>query len=155
MSFPPRRVVVGHDAEGRATVLSDAVLDNARVRREGHQSHVVWATDEVPADNRSGEDPATLPIPRSLPNGTVFRVARYAPGVASDMHQTDSVDYAIVLSGSIELTLENEAVVLNAGDVLVQRGTAHNWVNRGEEPCVVAFCLIAAKPPSCGSRNLC
>ena len=146
-NFPPRRVVVGHDAEGRATVMSDTVLANGRVRREGHQSYVVWATEEVPAGNASGEDPVSLPIGRSLPRGTVFRVAQFAPGVASDMHRTDSVDYAVVLSGSIELVLESETVVLDAGDVLVQRGTAHDWVNRGEEPCVIAFCLVAAEPP--------
>jgi len=146
MSFPPRRVVVGHDAEGHATVVSDTVLTNGRARREGHQSYVVWATEAVPANISSDVDPAASPIGRSLPRGTVFRVARYAPGVASEMHRTDSVDYAIILSGSIELVLESETVVLSAGDLLVQRGTAHDWVNRGEEPCVIAFCLVAAEP---------
>lgn len=148
MSFPPRRVVVGHDSEGRASILSDTVLTNARVRREGHASYVVWATEEVPADNASDGDPATAPVGRSLSRGTVFRVVQYAPGVASDLHRTDSLDYAIVLSGSIELGLGTETVVLNAGDVLVQRGTAHDWVNRGDEPCVIAFCLIGAQPAS-------
>jgi quercetin dioxygenase-like cupin family protein len=155
MSFPPRRVVVSPGADGRGAVVSDAVLDNARVRREGHESYVVWATDAVPADNQSEADPATVQVPRSLPGGAVFRLAQFAPGVASDMHRTDSLDYAIVLSGSIELALETETVVLHAGDVLVQRGTAHDWVNRGEEPCVIAFCLIGAHPPACGSRKLC
>jgi quercetin dioxygenase-like cupin family protein len=148
MSFPPRRVVVGHDAEGRASILSDTVLTNARVRREGHASYVVWATEAVPADNASDWDPATAPVGRSLPGGTVFRVVQYAPGVASDPHRTDSLDYAIVLCGSIELVLGTETVVLNAGDVVVQRGTAHDWVNRGDEPCVIAFCLIGAQPAS-------
>jgi hypothetical protein len=37
-------------------------------------------------------------------------------------------------------------VHLKQGDCLVQRGTVHNWINRGTEPCVIAFALIAAEP---------
>ena len=61
-------------------------------------------------------------------------------------HRTDSIDYAVVLSGEIDMELDDQVVSLRAGDVLVQRGTIHNWVNRGTVPCVVAFVLIDAKP---------
>ena len=72
---------------------------------------------------------------------------KYDPGVAPRMHRTDSVDYGVVVSGEIDMELDNETTVtLRAGDMLVQRGTMHNWINRGTEPCVVAFCLIAARP---------
>jgi quercetin dioxygenase-like cupin family protein len=70
-------------------------------------------------------------------DGTVFRIVQYSPGVTPRHHRTSSVDYAVVLSGSIELELDNATVRLGPGDVLVQRGTIHNWANSGTEPCVI------------------
>ena len=67
--------------------------------------------------------------------------------MASAPHRTDSVDFAVVLSGEIDLVLDGREVRLRAGDTLIQRGTAHDWVNRGERPCVIAFCLVGARPP--------
>lgn len=52
------------------------------------------------------------------------------------------------------MELDHMTVHLKAGDVLVQRGTIHNWVNRGTEPCVIAFVLIAAKPATAGGKVL-
>ena len=60
------------------------------------------------------------------------------------MHRTDSVDYAIILTGEIYMLLDNEDVHLKAGDVVVQRGTNHAWSNRGSETCIIAFVLIDA-----------
>ena len=76
----------------------------------------------------------------------MFRVIEFAPGVAPRNHRTDSIDYAVVLSGEIDMTLDDQVVTLRAGDVLVQRGTIHNWINRSTAPCVIAFVLIDAKP---------
>jgi quercetin dioxygenase-like cupin family protein len=148
MSFPPRRVVTGHDADGRAVVAVDAIVENATVRREGHRSFVLWSTGSVPADNAAAGDAAARPVARHEPAGTVFRIVEYGPGVSSDSHRTDSVDYAVVLSGEIDMVLDGETVHLRAGDVLVQRGTAHDWRNDGELPCVIAFCLVGARPLS-------
>jgi mannose-6-phosphate isomerase-like protein (cupin superfamily) len=61
------------------------------------------------------------------------------------MHKTRSIDYALVLSGEIDMLLDDSDVHLEAGDVLVQQGTIHAWVNRGKEPCRIAFILIDAK----------
>jgi quercetin dioxygenase-like cupin family protein len=75
--------------------------------------------------------------------------------VAPRNHRTDSIDYAVVISGEIEMELDDGVTVkLKAGDVLVQRGTIHNWINRGTEPCTVAFVLISAKPVSANGRLL-
>ena len=60
------------------------------------------------------------------------------------MHRTRSVDYAIVLSGEIDMLLDDSEIHLKAGDVLVQQATNHAWVNRGTEPCRIAFVLIDA-----------
>jgi quercetin dioxygenase-like cupin family protein len=84
----------------------------------------------------------------------VFRVVEFAPGVAPRVHRTDSVDYAVVMSGEIDMELDDSVVHLKAGDVLVQRGTIHNWVNRGSAPCVIAFCLVDAKPVTAGGQTL-
>lgn len=54
----------------------------------------------------------------------------------------------------MELEDESEVVHLKAGDVVVQRGTLHSWVNNGSEPCLIAFILIAAKPVEAGGRTL-
>ena len=63
------------------------------------------------------------------------------------MHRTRSIDYAVVLSGEIDMLLDDSEVHLKAGDVLVQQGTVHAWVNNGSEPCRIAFVLIDAKEP--------
>jgi len=76
----------------------------------------------------------------------VLRIVRFDPGVTPRNHRTDSIDYAVVMAGEIDMDLDGTVVHLKAGDILVQRGTVHNWINRGKEPCVIAFSLIAAKP---------
>jgi quercetin dioxygenase-like cupin family protein len=58
------------------------------------------------------------------------------------MHRTETIDYAIVLSGEITMLLDDSEVLLKAGDILVQCGTNHAWANRSNEPCTVAFILI-------------
>ena len=77
------------------------------------------------------------------------------PGNTPRVHRTDSLDYAVIMSGEIDMELESgELTHLKAGDVVVQRGTVHNWINNGTEPCVIAFVLIAAKPVEVGGKVL-
>ena len=58
------------------------------------------------------------------------------------MHRTDTVDYAICLSGEMTMLLDDSEVVMGPGDVMIQRGTNHAWANRGSEYCTMAFVLI-------------
>jgi quercetin dioxygenase-like cupin family protein len=142
-----RRVVTGHDAQGRAVVKIDELCKNIISRRPQHQSCVVWSTGEFPADLSGDGDGGAREVGTTDPNGTVFRVVEYQPGVAPRNHRTESIDYAVVLSGEIDMELDGGVSVhLRQGDTLVQRGTIHNWVNRGTQPCVIAFVLVAAKP---------
>ncbi len=122
--------------------------------RKGAQSCVVWTTDTSPAINTGDEDGSTREVGTTHAGGTVFRIVRYEPGVAPRVHRTDSIDYAVVISGTIDMELDGSSVTLKAGDVLVQRGTIHNWVNRGTEPCVIAFVLVDAKPVAAGGKVL-
>jgi len=63
------------------------------------------------------------------------------------MHRTRSVDYAIIMSGEIDMLLDEGEVHLKAGDVVVQQATNHAWVNRGKEICRVAFILMDSQEP--------
>jgi quercetin dioxygenase-like cupin family protein len=154
MSLKIRRVVTGHDQNGRAVVTIDEVAKNVISRRPQHASCVIWSTGEFPADNANDSDGGARDVATTDPNGTVFRLVEYGPGVAPRNHRTESIDYAIVMSGEIDMDLDGTTVHLKAGDVLVQRGTIHNWNNRGSEPCVVGFVLVAAKPVERGGRLL-
>jgi mannose-6-phosphate isomerase-like protein (cupin superfamily) len=149
-----RRVVTGHDATGRAVVTIDEVATNRVSARPGATACVVWTPQGFPVDNNGGEDQGLRKTGTTLDNGTVFRILELAPGVSPRNHRTDSIDYAVIMSGEVDMELDDTSVHLKAGDVLVQRGTIHNWVNRGAEPCVIAFVLIAAKPVTAGRKVL-
>lgn len=154
MALNIRRVVTGHDANGRAVVKIDEISKNLSSNRPGANACVVWTTESFPADNTGSDDEALRKVGTTLNNGTVFRVIEFAPGVAPRNHRTDSIDYAVVMKGEIDMVLDDCTVHLKAGDVLVQRGTIHNWINRGPEPCVMAFVLIDAKPVEIGGKVL-
>jgi len=171
----PRRVVTGHDAEGRSVVLMDGESPYSFFLEKagGLQLTELWETRSSPADNSGAKDAAGHERRiEPVDGGTVFRIIEYPPdserlktlapdsffpemgAQASDkaerrhpgMHRTHTLDYCVVLSGEIYAMLDEGEVLLRAGDCLVQRGTRHAWSNRSEEPCVIAFVLIAAKP---------
>jgi quercetin dioxygenase-like cupin family protein len=154
MALQIRRVVTGHDSSGRAVVRIDEVARNLVSSRAGATACVVWTTEGFPVDNTGEEDAGLRKTGTTLDNGTVFRILELAPGVTPRNHRTDSIDYAVVMSGEVDMELDDTKVHLKAGDVLVQRGTIHNWVNHGTEPCVIAFVLIAAKPVTVGGKVL-
>jgi quercetin dioxygenase-like cupin family protein len=142
-----RRVVTGHDGSGKATVAIDEISRDVVSYRPGATIANIWSTAGFPVDNGSAADGAKEITATTRDDGTVFRVIEYAPGVAPRNHRTNSIDYAVVLSGEIDMELdEGRVVTLRAGDLLVQRGTIHNWVNRSNAPCVVVFVLIDARP---------
>ncbi len=154
MALEIRRVVTGHDKSGRAVVMIDEIAKNVTSSRPGQAATVVWTTDQLPADNDGDTDTSARNVSTSESNGSVFRVVEYGPGVTPRMHRTDSIDYAVVIAGEIDMQLDDSEVHLKAGDILVQRGTIHNWVNRGKVPCVIAFALIGAKPVSVAGKTL-
>jgi quercetin dioxygenase-like cupin family protein len=150
-----RRVVTGHDENGRVVVKIDEVAKNITASRPGVSACVIWATDTSPADNTGDFDGSLRKLGTTIKNGSVFRIIEFAPGCAPRHHRTDSIDYALILSGEIDMPLDDGTEVhLKAGDVLVQRGTIHNWINRGTQSCVIAFILIDAKPVMVGGKTL-
>lgn len=148
-----RRVVTGHKQDGKATVLIDEMSGDVVNPRQGCTFFNIWSTP-LPVDNNDDSDGAKKIIGTAMKNKAVFRVIEYAPGVAPRNHRTDSIDFAVVMSGEIDMTLDDEVVHLKAGDVMVQRGTIHDWINKGDKPCVIAFVLIDAAPVEIDGKPL-
>lgn len=170
-----RRVVTTNDARGTAVVLLDGASPYRVVRQGGRiASTLLWVTEGTPARYSGTRDAAEVKIGVAPPpNGTIFRIVDFAPetgdapavdhatlmkemGIAHGtggrrpprhpaMHWTTTVDYAIVLAGEIDMLLDESEVHLAAGDVVVQQGTNHAWVNRGKDTCRIAFVLIGAE----------
>jgi mannose-6-phosphate isomerase-like protein (cupin superfamily) len=146
-----RRIVTGHDAGGRSVVLSDGPPPMRHtIERDGVSFDEIWCTSATPAPVGPGDEEPTLGALRVPPDpgGTRIRVNTFAPGhldergLQSPIHRTESVDYGIVLDGEITLVLDEQEVVLRAGDIVVQRGTDHAWANRSNAPARVAFVLV-------------
>jgi quercetin dioxygenase-like cupin family protein len=173
MPKPIRRVVTGHTPEGRSTIVMDEPAPQVNPGAfPDTGSTVLWVTDRSPASNGGNDDAAPAgvrnPVPPPWRGGTILRVvdfapnSRGAPAPATSLagahstpermarnpgfHQTDTVDYAIVLEGEVWAVLDEAETLLKAGDVLIQRGTFHAWDNRSEAVCRVLFVLIDAEP---------
>ena len=169
-----RRVVTGHDENGKAIVVSDTVATQylERPSRPGVRLTNFWIERGTPAEYDGPEETCTGDfVLHPPPNGSTFRCVEFLPedpevlktldgreafgemgagaNIVEDsrhpfMHRTDSLDYAIVLTGEIWMLMDEEADdrLLKAGDVVIQRGNNHAWSNRGTEPCVIAFVLV-------------
>jgi quercetin dioxygenase-like cupin family protein len=172
-----RRVVTGHDNEGKAIVVSDGPAPFVHVNPINSEwySTDIWRTHETPARIDATTDEPTLGPRRQMPtkHGTVLRINHFPPetqtvremtpedsqrafaalgnetaatfgrgGRHPLMHRTETIDYAIVLAGEITMVMDDCDVVLNTGDIVIQRGTNHAWSNRSDAPAIVAFVLI-------------
>jgi quercetin dioxygenase-like cupin family protein len=150
---PIRRVVTGHDAKNVAKVLIDGIAANDR-GSPGRSRVLMWCTDAMPTDIATGEAVEDMGA-RMLgtappPHGTRFTINDIPPGAPGVMHRTETVDYCIILAGEIDMDMDDSTVHLKAGDVVIQRGTNHSWVNRGTGPARIAFVLVDAKPLGIG-----
>lgn len=144
-----RRVITGVDAEGRSRVDSEQpVPASATWKNGGAEGLDFWIIRELPT-------PLTGPIEPTpdwhggnrAPSGGAFgRLLTWAPGFAYPRHTTPTLDFILVLSGRLELILDTESRLLNAGDVVIQRGTAHAWRVPGPEPCTFAGIGMDARP---------
>jgi quercetin dioxygenase-like cupin family protein len=144
---PFRRIVTAHDEGGSAIVASIDPLTPTMIPSGDAAFQLVWTTPAVPVDLNAGTDGASSDD-SLIGRGSVLRVVDMLPGKSSPMHRTVSIDYGIVISGQLELTLDGgETVALAAGDIVVQRGTNHLWRNPSATDVTrVAFVLIEAKP---------
>ena len=163
MALEVRRIVTGHDADGKAIVASDERMTGVSAAARPYISRCeIWSADKMPVDNSEG---AAAEAQRKgfvvrhnyvgSGQGTVIRITEFAPGAPKFMHRAETVDYAILLSGECDLELDDgKRVRMKPGDICVQRGTMHAWAPVGPEPAVFAFVLIDADPVEMGSRKL-
>ncbi|KAF4975804.1 hypothetical protein FZEAL_7464 [Fusarium zealandicum] len=101
------------------------------------QSVPVNNTDEVPSFEKT--------LPRCPPQGAIFCMSVIKPGDSSPMHRTQSLDYGVVMSGEIVLALDGgEEKTVRQGEITVQQGVNHRWINRGDVPCQVLFVMLGA-----------
>jgi naringenin degradation protein FdeH len=170
-----RRIVTGHDTQGKAVALFDSALPAKQRSAGGNGMTLLWVTSEFPVDVAATADQAQTAVGVPPPaNGTIFRIVDFAPATSAhdepvdhhqillsmgidpatqgyarhaNTHRTRTIDYAIVLEGEIDMLLDDGEVHVKAGDVLVQQGTNHAWVNNSGKPCRIAFILIDAKTP--------
>ena len=170
-----RRLVTGHDANGRAICVSDTAASSilSRASRPGVTLTNLWQTEITPAPIAGPDESVDGPLILQPPaGGSVFRIVEFEPedpetlaqldgraafaemGAAGAivegarhpfMHRTESVDYAVILEGEITMLLDDSEHHLSAGDVVVQRGTNHAWSNRSHAPCRIVFVLIDGK----------
>jgi mannose-6-phosphate isomerase-like protein (cupin superfamily) len=170
-----RRVVTGLDANNKAVVMFDSRMP-LQTGPYGLTSTNLWVTNSYPLGFSFKDDTSAIPVGVSpLDNGTKFRVVEFPPLDAATeakmepgflmkavgavaparglpvthplMHRTRSVDYAVVLSGEIDMMLDDSVVHLKPGDTIVQQATNHAWVNRGTQTCRILFVLMDSKQP--------
>jgi quercetin dioxygenase-like cupin family protein len=150
MTLNVRRIVTGHDEDGKAIVTHDEVMENISQLRSGNFQTLIWKTEDTPCDVDGDEDPATQELDIEPPaEGSIFRILELVPGKDAYMHRTDTIDYAICMSGECVMIMDDDLEIdMKTGDVMVQRGTWHGWANRSDKPCVIAFILIGSQPPA-------
>ena len=170
-----RRVVTGLDANNKAVVMFDSRMP-LQSGPYGLTSSNLWVTNSYPLGFSFKDDTSAIPVGVSpLDNGTKFRVVEFPPLDAATeakmepgflmkavgavaparglpvthplMHRTRSVDYAVVLSGEIDMMLDDSVVHLKPGDTIVQQATNHAWANRGTQTCRILFVLMDSKQP--------
>jgi mannose-6-phosphate isomerase-like protein (cupin superfamily) len=170
-----RRVVTGLDANNKAIVLFDSQVP-LKAGPTPNPVLNLWITDSLPPGFSFKDDSAARPIGLSPPdNGSVIRIVEFRPldpaveakmdpnlmmKVVGDhaparglpvthplMHRTRTLDYAVILSGEIDMMLDDSTVHVKAGDIIIQQATNHAWINHGKEPCRILFVLMDSKQP--------
>ena len=144
---PVRRVVTGHDADGRAVFFADDSVVPAAYPGQDAAFVKIWTTATVPADNNDPVDGRDRVMALHGQGGSAIRVVDMAPGMVSPMHRTGTIDYIIILSGQLELELDDGAkTLIGPGDIVVQRGTIHRWRNPSDsEICRGVMVLTEAR----------
>lgn len=165
-----RRIVTANNSDGKSYLLHDGPTPGT-IDLGAFLDEEIWIDDPAQFDPNNIIDPAAADSFNLIPpsGGSRVRVFTFKPndGSAYDpevlraaasrfntgdameeerpgMHTTPTIDYGIVLQGQITLELDSESVNLNAGDIVVQRATAHAWRNNSDEPCVMVFVLISS-----------
>ncbi len=170
-----RRVVTGDDGQGRSVVVIDgppgSTIGSASSGLADVWSTDGGPVDSTATDDRAS-GPVVL---EPAPGGSKFRyftIPPERPGVSRQemeekaaagfaamgaahvrpdtrrhprMHKTRTIDYIILLKGEVTLLLDEGECDLKPFDAVVQQGTNHAWINKGDEPALLAGVLIDAE----------
>jgi quercetin dioxygenase-like cupin family protein len=143
MPTKTRRVVTVNDANGKAVIASETLVESQPGKRGDVHVTSLWMTEAAPPA-LNGAEPKNIP-PLPVHDGVTFRFMEIGPGTEPHMHRTETLDYIIVFEGELDMFLDDGAKVhLNEGDIMIQRGTRHGWANPGTKTCRFATVIIDA-----------
>jgi len=169
--YPPiRRVVTGHALSGKSIFVEDKHVAACPFAEGMDWSFTgLYTHDKFPASNQDVSESSSTtgggvnftdlitPKPKELfvRTGTKFMAVDIPPGSKSSFHRTVSLDYGIVVKGTLTLILdEGERVILGEGDVIIQRGTIHEWINEGDEWMRAFFVVMPSEKVEIGGKEL-
>jgi len=143
-----RRVVTGLNSEGKSIIVSDGfVPDNARwTDPEIGSGNNLWIENQVPVDLNDKTDPIIGYSPTIEPplGGVKVAIGTWIPGFIVPKHSTATIDFVFIISGKLEMILDDGSTILAPGDTVIQRGTNHGFRVVGDEPCTLAALLVSA-----------
>ena len=146
---PPRRYVTGLDEDGRSCVVfrePENIYDEPL--------RALWTSDQAPASQEGNADRGGGPMLAVPGGGSLLMAYTFLPSdvvQAPGMHATNTLDYVVIVEGSVTLHTETEEIVLHAGDVVVDRGIVHGWRNHTDKPCRGVTVVIDAQPLGAGA----
>jgi len=147
MIHKARRVVTGHDHNGHSIVLIDEDISLDESAPGSLCVARIWSTLASPADNNDDRDGSTLISTMYAENGSAINVVDFPPRSVVPLHRTNTIDYAVIMTGTIELGLDNgQTVQVEAGGVIVQRGSRHAWRNPTDQWVRMICVLLPANP---------
>jgi quercetin dioxygenase-like cupin family protein len=171
-----RRCVIGTGGDGQSYTQFDRIAPVGMTLGKTGAVGLLWATRQIPIKNTGNDDPTLGPFqPLPGPGGTIFAFVMFPPeqeigaqtlaqnmrargselGVAvhfanphkhPGMHQTNTLDYSVILEGEVWLLTDKDEMLLKAGDTVICRGANHHWNNRTDVPCVALVVSIDAEP---------
>ncbi|KAH7384753.1 cupin 2 domain-containing protein [Cadophora sp. MPI-SDFR-AT-0126] len=146
---PPRIVIASNTPTGQSIISSTSTL--TPLHPFGPQATgftTLFSTSSFPASNTAPlPSSSTTSIPRPGDNGTVFCTSDIPPNTTSAFHRTRTLDYMVVLKGEIVLRVDGgEEVTIGEGEMCVQRGNIHSWVNKTDRWCRMLFVMLDAEP---------
>lgn len=145
----PRTVVTQHNKDGTSTLSEQAIT--GKFFGDGSQSIPLWSASKSPADmtEQRSADISTGST------GSFFTAYDIPPNFDGPLHRTVTLDYVLVLKGTVGLIMDDgSSVTLREGDTVVQRGTMHKWKNEGDGWARMISVMLPAQPVVVQRREL-
>lgn len=144
-----RRIVTGQNNSGKSIILCDGLVpENARSSDpdKNNSFSELWVERKVPVKFDDFKDPLKdySPTTEPPPGGVAVRIITWGPGFSYPAHSTLTLDFIFVISGRLEIILDEGSAILSPGDTLIQRGTNHGWKVIGDDPCTFVAVLLSA-----------